>query len=69
MLSNIDACNMDPVRYGALPFRAFGTYNSNSFTYTLLSDVHLQNYFGNFSHLPFLLGLPYPGWGLTVPGI
>jgi hypothetical protein len=43
------------------------TYNSNSFTYTLLQDFNLLNYF-----LPgWKSGLPIsaPGWGNTVPGL
>jgi RHS repeat-associated protein len=68
MLAAIKSYDRSPVPYGAIPSAALGTYNSNSFTYTLLNDFGLQNSFGSFWHLP-ILGLPYPGWGSVVPGL
>jgi RHS repeat-associated protein len=69
MLTEIQSYNNSPVPYAALPFRIFGTYNSNSFTFTLLTDVGLSSYFGNIPRHSYLAGLPYPGWGLSVPGL
>jgi hypothetical protein len=69
LLTEIKSYDQSPVPYAALPFGVFGTYNSNSFTSTLLGDIGLSTYFGNLPHIPVLLGLPYPGWGLSVPGL
>jgi RHS repeat-associated protein len=41
-----------------------GTYNSNSFTFTLLSDVLLQGLLGRN-----VGGVYFPGWGFLVPGL
>ena len=54
--------------YAFLP-NGTSTFNSNSFTYTLLEDLRAQNDFGS---LPtnILGGIPfYPGWGYTLPGL
>jgi hypothetical protein len=69
MIVGISIYNLSRVPYAALPFRHLGTYNSNSFTFTLLQDVGLSNYFGDIGHYGALFGLPYHGWGLTVPGL
>jgi RHS repeat-associated protein len=60
--------NGQPARYAFLP-NGTSTFNSNSFTYTLLEALGLQNDFGS---LPtnILGGIPfYPGWGYTLPGL
>jgi hypothetical protein len=58
---------------GRVPYNflsSFGGYNSNSFTFTLLSNVGLSNYFGTPGGPQpgggFLL---LPGWNKTVPGL
>jgi hypothetical protein len=60
MLLDMDAYDASgtKVRYNLLAVP--GTYNSNSFTYTLLQNVALSSYFGN----PTLFG-----WGFSVPGL
>lgn len=59
---------------GVQPYTLFpfgkSTYNSNSFTYTLLQDFNLLSYFfpatnGGTSPLP----ISAPGWGNLVPGL
>jgi hypothetical protein len=64
----IDAQEIDAIvdgyNNGAIynPVPALGPgYNSNSFTYTLLLDVGLSNYFGAPGFTP--------GWGYVVPGL
>jgi hypothetical protein len=44
------------------PYAFLGTTNSNAFTYTELSNVGLQNFFGNPPGFT-------PGWGQTVDGL
>jgi RHS repeat-associated protein len=44
------------------PYAFLGTTNSNAFTFTLLSDIGLETYFG---HPPGFT----PGWGNTVDGL
>jgi RHS repeat-associated protein len=64
----VDNYNASPVKYAFLPNGA-STYNSNSFTSTLLNDLGL---WGAFGQLPTSLlgGIPFfPGWGQTVPGL
>ena len=57
-------------KYDAGPLRRYnflavpGTYNSNSFTYTLLRGTGLLGYF-HYNPLP----LTTPGWGKSVPGL
>jgi hypothetical protein len=60
--------NFDPVKYAFLP-NGGSTFNSNSFTYTLLLDLGLGSYFGPYP--TNILGgrLFYPGWGYAVPGL
>ena len=48
------------VKYNALAKP--GTYNSNSFTFTLLYQIGLASYFGQPGNLA-------PGWGKLVPGL
>jgi RHS repeat-associated protein len=55
-----DTSAYSSVSYRPLPTQSSGTYNSNSFTYTLLTLIGL-----NF---PEPSGWN-PGWGLTVPGL
>jgi RHS repeat-associated protein len=56
------------VPYSAIPLPGSGYWNSNSFTYTLLNDVGLSNYFGRLPAYG-VRGVFYPGWGLKVPGL
>ena len=49
------------VAYAPVP-NGLTTYNSNSFTYTLLSDVGLGTFFTSFVSWS-------PGWGQLVPGL
>ena len=65
MLEDVDHYDAHPGKCAARPY--FGTYNS-SFTFALLSDIDLQDYFGDVSSNWRLRGLPYPGWGKLVPG-
>jgi RHS repeat-associated protein len=55
-----------------VPYYLLGQYNSNSFTFTLLSDVGLSSNFGSLpTHFnPFHPGrFFYPGWNELVPGL
>jgi len=47
------------------------TWNSNSFTYTLLNDVGLLSTFPGFQNTGWIFNvpIPYPGYGMTVPGL
>jgi RHS repeat-associated protein len=45
-------------------------WNSNSFTFTLLAWVGIDGYFGVSNPVTVQgIPLPYPGWGMTVPGL
>ena len=51
-------------------FLAVGGYNSNSFTYTLLTQLGLSSYFGPpGGPQPGGAFLVLPGWNKTVPGL
>jgi hypothetical protein len=56
-----------------VPYYALGTFNSNSFTYTLLSETGLASFFtpnGLPTHITFHIKRPfYPGWNQVVPGL
>ena len=60
--STAEKCNQNPVPYLAVPWLP-GTYNSNSFTHTLLNDVGLGNYFGGGVFGDYF----FPGWTKRVP--
>jgi hypothetical protein len=64
LLQAIDDYNhSQQVAYAPVP-NGSTTFNSNSFTYTLLSDIGLGGYFSSLVN-SFL----DPGWGQTVPGL
>jgi len=72
--SDVAAYNVNPVAYAKIP-NGSSTYNSNSFTYTLISQLGLSlTTFGppslptSFSPLRPLRRF-YPGWGFMVPGL
>jgi hypothetical protein len=59
------------VPYAFLP-NGTTTWNSNSFTYTLLTDIGLSTGSFGIGDLPTGLSLLhpfYPGWGFMVPGL
>jgi RHS repeat-associated protein len=72
--TNISLYNFNPQPYARIP-NGSSTYNSNSFTYTLLGNLGLSLTDFGVSSLPtsFSILHPlqsfYPGWGFTVPGL
>jgi RHS repeat-associated protein len=55
-----------------VPYFLLGTYNSNGFTFTLLSDVGLSGFFGSLPKRPNPFHPKrrfFPGWGEIVPGL
>ncbi len=57
-----------PVPYTLIPLSE-SSYNSNSFTFTLLGDFGLQGDFSLPAYNSAGFGLWYPGWGNVVPGL
>jgi hypothetical protein len=62
--------NASPVPYAFLP-NGSTTFNSNSFTFTLLGDIGLGGVFSLPTNLlRGFFGRPFfPGWGYSVPGL
>jgi hypothetical protein len=63
LIDRVSAYDTHPVLYSALPNPSKGTYNSNSFTFSLLYDSGLG---GMFTPTGWAPGW---GWNFIVPGL